>query len=355
MNDENKKSGGKKGRVALIVLCIILALILLLLVAGAALLESTLNKINRTQDTTAQTLNSSQIEELYQSDATDESGDESIPEMDPSDIVWDTVDPSMLGNEDHIINIMLIGQDRREGQGRQRSDSMILCSFNTEKKTLTMTSFLRDTYVQIPGYRDNRLNVPYMLGGMTLLDETLEKNFGVQVDGNVEVDFGQFMSIIDMLGGVDIELTQKEADYLNKNGNWGVENDKSWKLTQGVNHLTGSQALAYSRIRYIDSDFYRTDRQRKVLNALIQAYKDLTVTQMISLLDEILPMITTDMTYSEILHSAVELFPMLSSCTITSQRIPANGAYTSQRVNGMAVLVPDLAKCQQLLAETIGG
>lgn len=350
----SKKSSGKGARIALIALCVVLALILVALVAGTVFLETTLNRINKNNSTSEATLSSDQLASLYQPDETEESGDESIPEMQPDDVTWPDFTGDLVGEDDHIINILLIGQDRRNGQGRQRSDSMILCTFNTQKKTLTLTSFLRDTYVQIPGYKANRLNVPYMIGGMELLDKTLEQNFGVQVDGNVEVDFNQFMDIIDLLGGVDIELTQKEADYLNRRGNWGVDDDKSWTLTKGVNHLTGSQALAYSRIRYLDSDFGRTNRQRNVLNALIKAYKDLPVSQMLSVLYEILPMITTDMTNSEIVNYAIELFPMLSSCTITSQHIPADGAYTSQRVNGMAVLVPDLAKCQQILAESIG-
>lgn len=346
MNDHNKKSGGKKTRIALIILCVILALVLVVLIAGAAFLESTLNLINRVQDTTAHTLSSEEISELYKPDETEESGDDTIPEIDPSDVIWDTVDPGLMENEEHIINILLIGQDRREGQGRQRSDTMILCTFNTQKKTLTMTSFMRDTYVQIPGYKDNRMNAAYVLGGMPLLDQVLEKNFGVTVDGNVEVDFGQFQRIIDLLGGVEIELTAKEAEHMNSR--WGHT------VSAGTRMLTGEEALDYCRIRYIDSDFKRTERQRKVLNSLIQAYKDLPLTQMMGLLTEILPMVTTDLTNSEIIGLAQELFPMLSSCTITSQRIPADGAYSSQKIRGMAVLVPDLAKAQQMLAESIG-
>lgn len=349
MNDNNRNSrrrtGGRKTRVALIILCVILALLLLLLVTGAAFLETTLNKINRVQDTTEYTLSQSEIDDLYATDPGDATADPDIPTMHPDDVTWDTVPTFNTGDE--IVNILLIGQDRREGQGRQRSDAMILCTFNTEKKTLTMTSFLRDTYVQIPGYQDNRINAAYALGGMKLLDSTLNKNFGVEVDGNVEVDFGQFTDIIDLLDGVDINLTSAEANYLNSG--------TGWNLTKGVNHLNGEQALAYSRIRYLDSDFGRTGRQRKVLSALIQAYKDLPVTKMLSLLDDILPMITTDMTNSQIVNYALELFPMLSTCTITSQYIPADGAYESRSIRGMAVLVPDLVKAQRLLAETIGG
>lgn len=354
MNDRHagKRTGGKATRMVLIALCVILALLLLLLVVGATFLDSTLKKINRVQTTTEYTLSQSEIDNLYATDEGDATADPNIPTMNPDDVTWGT-EPTYIVN-DKMVNILLIGQDRREGQGRQRSDAMILCTFNTEKKTLTMTSFLRDTYVQIPGYLDNRINVAYALGGMSLLNSTLAKNFGVQVDGNVEVDFGQFEDIIDLLGGVDIELTAKEAAYLNQNGTMGVGENQRWSLKEGMNHLDGAQALAYARIRKIDSDFKRTERQRNVLNALIQAYKNQPVTKMLSLLDNILPMITTDLTDSQIINYAMELFPLLSSCTIISQRIPADGAYQNRSIRGMAVLVPDLAKAQQLLVESIG-
>ena len=191
-----------------------------------------------------------------------------------------------------------------------------------------MISFLRDTYIsKIPGFWAEKLNAAYCFGGFKTMDETLAAYFGVHVDANVVVDFDGFKSIIDLLGGVDIELTQKEANHLNGQ-------NSTWKLTAGMNHLNGDQALAYSRIRKIDMDAMRAQRQRKVLTALINSYKSKSVTEMATLASQILQtgFIKTDMTSSEVLNYVTTLFPMLSSATINSQQIPAAGTYTDMTV-----------------------
>lgn len=253
------------------------------------------------------------------------------------------------GRGSNLINILLIGQDRREGEGRTRSDSMILCTFNKKTKQLTMTSFLRDLYVPIPGYSSNRLNAAYAAGGMSLLDETLEKNFGIHVDGNVEVDFAQFSEIVDLLGGVEIELRQDEASYINE--------ETGSDLSGGVCKLRGDQALAYARIRKLDSegDFGRTARQRKLMSAMLDAYRGAKLTTLLKLVNQMLPMIATDMNGAKILGYALELFPMLSGVQIVSQRVPADGMYTNQMIDGMAVLVADMEATRQMLAETLTG
>ena len=357
MNRKRKKKGGAT-RVALIILCVFLALILVALIAGSIYLDSMMNLIGKVDSNTQSTMSSSEEQEYLDSlteptetaDATVDST-EDIPTMDPTDVTWATSTDPVVQTE-NIINILIIGQDARKGENRQRSDSMILCTVNKTKKTLTLTSFMRDMYVQIPGKQDNRINASYAMGGMKLLDETLAVNFGVHVDGNVEVDFTGFMDIVDMLGGIDIELTQAEANYLNKNGNWDINPSSAgkWKLKEGMNHLTGEQALAYSRVRKVgNADYGRTERQRKVLTILVNKCKDLNILELNGLLQKVLPMITTDLNNSEILGYALEVFPMLSGLTIETLRIPADGAYSSQSIRGMAVLVPDLEKNRELL------
>lgn len=354
MSNKRKISGGsQKRRALLIVLCVVLAVILAVLVAATVYLEHLMGKIGRTQDTSQPSLSQEEIDAIQNPDETDPGN--TAPSVNPEDVTW-VDDPVTHIGGDQIVNILLIGQDRREGEGRARSDAMILCTFNIEKKTLTMTSFMRDMYVQIPGYMDNRINAAYQLGGSKLLDETLYQNFGVEVDGNVEVDFSRFQQIIDLLGGVDIELTGEEASYLNRRGNWDVDDASAgtWYLSEGMNHLTGEQALAYSRIRYIgNGDYGRTSRQRTVLNALIQAYKNTSLTKMLLLLDDILPLITTDMTDQEIIGYATDLFPLLASSTISTQRIPADGAYYDASIRGMSVLVPDLAENRKMLIDSL--
>lgn len=256
----------------------------------------------------------------------------------------------------NVINILLVGQDRREGQGRMNSDAMILCTINKSAKTLTMTSFMRDMWVYIPEYYNNRINVPYMLGGFELLNDTLSYNFGVSADYNVEIDFSGFMAAIDLVGGVDIELTAAEAKYLNRRGNWGVEEDCNWELVEGVNHLTGSQALAYSRIRDIGDDFGRTSRQRTVLSVLMEKAKQLDLAQMYEMMQQIFPLLTTDMTNGQIMGIVVEVLPILGDLEIVSQRIPMDGEWSYGTRSGADVIVlteGNFEANKQLLVQTM--
>ncbi len=253
----------------------------------------------------------------------------------------------VIGGEDSgVINVLLVGQDRRE-ETRARSDSVILCSFRPEDKQVIITSFLRDLYVEIPGYDANRLNAAYVFGGMPLLEQTLRENFDVAVDGCVEVDFSSFPQLIDLLGGVTLELRQDEADTINASvpGN----------LSEGSNLLNGSQALAYSRIRNLDrdGDFSRTNRQRKLLSSLLDRYREANLLTILSVVADVLPMINTDMSKKQILLLAAKLFPMLDDPSITSQRIPAEGSYTFERVRGMDVLLADMEENKEILCDTI--
>ena len=258
--------------------------------------------------------------------------------MDDEEVEWGQLEGTLLGESDDVINILLIGQDRRPGETRSRSDSMILCTVNRNDKTIVLTSFMRDLYVQIPGYGNNRINASYAWGGMELLNKTLEQNFGIYIDGNVEVDFEQFTEIVDLLGGVPMELRADEAQYINI--------DTQSSLTEGMQQLTGKQALSYSRIRNLDADadFSRTNRQRKVLDALFRQVKDAGLVRLLTLLDEVLPMVTTDMGNGEILGYATKVFPMMSGVSISSQRVPADGAYKGAMIDGMSVLVADMDK-----------
>ena len=325
MNEKKKKTAGQK---ALIVLCIVLAIILVLGIAATIVIQNLLNRITRPGDPATTPDGSA---------ATGE-------ELDPTR-------PNVLDTD--VLNILLIGQDRREGQGAQRSDSMILCTLNKNKKTLTMTSFMRDMYLEIPGYQSNRINVAYASGGFKLLDKTIKHNFDVEISHNVEVDVFSFIKIIDAMGGIDIELTNAEAKYLNRRGNWDYTDDRGWTLEGGMNHLTGTQAVAYCRIRDIGSDFERTARQRKVLTKVLTDVKSMGVTKAYKLLEEVLPMVTTDMSNADILSYAWSMLPMLNDLEIITQRIPVDGSYTGEMIRGMAVLVPNLEKNRDVLQKTV--
>ena len=337
MDKASKRGASSVRKVLFIMLLLVLAAILIV----SVYVNKMLGLIERkpVQD---ETLSSSQLQEIEnQTDAIDDSF--TGPVIDPTDITWST-EPVEVIEGKHMKNILLSGQDRRPGEGRQRSDAMILCSINTKTKTLTMTSFLRDLYVPIPGYQDNRLNAPYQYGGMELLKETLKLNFGVQVDGCIEVDFSRFEKIIDLVGGVDIDLTLSEAMHLNNQG---------FYLREGMNHMNGKAALAYSRIRRIGTDFARTNRQRTVLEAIVNQSRNLSLGQMHSLLEGVLGLVATDMSNKQILELALECFPMLKDLELKTQYIPAEGTYQFVSIRGMAVIMADMEANRKILVDSI--
>ena len=344
MKPEKKKKGKK---ILLIVGLSILGLLLALMIAGLIFGKSLLGMIGRLDPD--ETISQSEIDAIL--DETDPvDPDFTGPVMDENDVETpdETVKPVELS--DNIINFMLVGQDRRPGQGRQRSDSMILVTINVEKKTLTMTSFMRDLWIKIPGKFYERLNVPYAIGGFKLLNATMEDQFGVHVDHNVEVDFTGFEGVIDKVGGVEITLTKSEAGYMNKS------NDE-WSFEAGTYTLNGEQALCYARNRKIGSEFKRTQRQRTILNEVFKKIKNLSLTEMYDLAEEILPLIKTDMTDSEIMKYILELSKILPEIEIVSQRIPVDDGYQLTMIKKKSVIYLNKKhwkKNLDFLRETIG-
>ena len=316
---------------------LIILLVIVLVFAGVYLyINRILNLISRPDDS----------ELLPPSDllASDETMPEGV-ELSTEEIVVATEPADMIHAEDNV-NMLLVGQDQKNGGIRGRADATILCTINTTTKTITMTSFLRDMYVQIPDHFPHKINSAYALGGFPLLDETLKHNFGVQIDGNVSVDFSSFEAIVNAIGGITLSFTPEETAYLNS--------DCGFDLEVGENHVDGLTALAYSRIRHLDSDFGRTNRQRTVMAAIMEQCRSLNMLEAMSLLEEILPMITTDMSNQEIISYAMEAFPILLDCTFNTQYIPAEGTYTYSWADKMSVLAVDLEANRQILKDTLG-
>lgn len=319
---ENKRPSTWK-RTVLIVVSILLALVLLFMAGVGLYINYLMNRMQKVSGDESK-LNSNEVESLLQSDPDLQPLDpsESLPDI--SDITFPTEPSKPVEKPKHIINILLIGQDRTVPGVRARSDSMILVTFNTSAKTVNFTSFLRDAYVQIPGYAANKLNHAYQYGGMELLNKTLKVNYGVDVDGDVEINFDSFKTIIDMLGGVDVTMTEPEIKYMNECTNWG--------LKVGINHLNGEQALFFSRLREIDSDYHRSERQRAVLMALVKAYKDKPVSEMLDLLDDMMGLVTTNMSNNQMWNYGLKVVTMLAGATYGSQRLPADGTFSSGNV-----------------------
>ncbi len=235
---------------------------------------------------------------------------------------------------DGVYNILLIGTDKEE-DGHSRSDTMILATIDDNNKEIKLTSFMRDLWVDIPENESGRLNSAYTIGGAPLLMKTISANFDVHIDNYMLVDFEMFQKLIDSLGGVTVEITEKEAKFINRTTHAKVE--------PGINTLDGDYALIYCRIRKLDSDFMRTQRQRKVINAIIDKIKKQNIIKTVSVANDILPLIQTDISPMKM------TFTVISSATkldysMTQFRIPLDGAYSNERINGQAVLVPDIEK-----------
>ena len=239
-----------------------------------------------------------------------------------------------LAHSEDVKNILLIGLDKANG-GVSRSDSMMLLSIDRKSRTLKLSSFLRDMWVSIPGYYNAKLNAAYAYGGPQLTVDTIESNFKVDIDHFVLVDFDMFEQIIDSLGGVTVDITEKEANFL--------RNNTRVKVPAGENTLSGEYALIYSRIRKLDSDFYRTQRQRKVMTAIINKAKKSSPTTLVKMLSDIMPLITTDIKPAELTKLAFSALRYIRY-DIDQLQVPADNTYSSQMISGQAALVPDMER-----------
>lgn len=342
-SNTNKRKSAKRG--ILIALVVFLSIVLAVLLVATVFASRLLNSINQVSE--QETMSQEQIEEILNEETEpidpDYTGDTiSSEDLDLPDSPVQTVETG-----DDVVNILLVGQDTKDLSRRSRSDSMILCSINKSTGKLTMTSFMRDTYVTIPEFYNQRLNVAYMVGGFDALYNTLEHNFGVKVDHGIAVNFASFQKVIDAVGAIDIELTAAEADHLNAKCGWG--------LKEGINSLDGEKALAYSRIRKLQGgDFNRTNRQRTVMMALLNKAKAMPITELYNLVEALIPLVVTDMNNTEIITTVMDLAPLLQNLEIVSQRIPTDDGYYMTMVDGMSVLIPDLEVNRQFLVDTIG-
>ncbi|MGN0513250.1 MAG: LCP family protein [Lachnospiraceae bacterium] len=329
----------------------ILIFLTIIIIAGVIFVYNKLGKINHVIEIETLPVE----EEFFEIDETAEA-DKDMIQLAPEDVTWsDTVE---VKGEDDIVNILLIGQDRRPGESRARSDTMIIASVNKTDKTITLISLMRDMYVRIPGYSDNRINAAYAFGGMKLLDETIKLNFDIDIDGNVEVDFYGFCDVVDALGGVDIDVKSYEIDSINA-GTRAIYLQRKYTseapviTTAGTYHLNGAQALSYARIRYQgNADYERTQRQRLVLVSLFNKLKTVSISEMLKLADTVLPMVNTDMTSTQIIGLATDVL-MMGVGNIETHNIPQEASYHSANIRGMSVLVPDLDDCRTKLSEFI--
>jgi len=207
------------------------------------------------------------------------------------------VTSSSLRQDPMITNILLVGDDAREemDEDSARSDTMMLVSIDRKHRKIKLTSFLRDSYVDIPGHGYDKLNAANSYGGIQLVIDTLEYNYGIKIDKYVSVGFEAFTELIDGVGGVDVAVTEKEADYLNQTWyKWSLTHKKVTFESGDSVHLDGEKALMFCRIRYLDSDIERTRRQRLVIAALKEKLTSTNPFKLLSVAQAICPNITTD-------------------------------------------------------------
>ena len=247
-----------------------------------------------------------------------------------------------------VINILLLGTDERteEYNENARADSIILLSMNTQNKTIKLISFERGMAVPIAGTgEDDWLTHTFRYGGANLTVKTIEDSFKLNIDHYLRINFYSFKPIVDAVGGIDIELTEAEANAL--------------KLKPGMNHLTGEKAIIYSRLRKIDSDWYRVQRQRNVIKACISKIDSLSVLELNSLIDKVLPMVITDMTKSDISSMTATAIKFLGTGVTNRTEgitIPAKGTYGSKiGMGGRSMFACDFNKNKAIIDEFLYG
>lgn len=280
----------KKMKSWVVVLIVILALLLTLGLAGFFVANHYLSKFNYEVDTTEQ-VDPSAFEKI-ELPAEDAEADEEIKK---------NIDDNVMWYNKNVMNILLIGADKGYvNQGiNPRSDAMIILSIDKQNHQIRLASVLRAAYVSIPGHGHSRLNGAHSVGGPRLLIKTIEQNYKIHIDNYISVDFNAFQKVIDILGGVDIKLTDEEAKFLSS-----VFADSEYNIpkTAGTCHMNGEVALQYVRLRSIDYDRIRTQRQRNVLTQIANKAKTMSANQAMQLLDEILPLVTTDLTKTKIVN-----------------------------------------------------
>lgn len=262
-------------------------------------------------------------------------------EIDKSDVgIKDEVEEKLSTYSDSVINIALFGIDAEDG-GVGRSDSIIIATIDTTHKKLKLTSIMRDSYVAIEGHGDDKINHAYAFGGPQLAIKTLNENFDLNIDDFVAVNFTTLPKIIDMLGGVTIDITSEEVSHIP-----GID-------AAGTYTLTGEQALSYSRIRYASGgDYVRTDRQRAVLSKVFEKVLSINVTQYPSLLSEILPMVQTNLDYSEILNLGNQVLKM-GVTNLEQERFPRDGYCEGKMIDKIYYLTFDKENTVQQLHDYI--
>lgn len=256
-----------------------------------------------------------------------------------------------LKDEALVKNILLLGVDARSSDKAEssRSDTMMLVSLDMKHHCIKLVSFLRDTWVYIPTLeRESKLNAACSSGGYQGVVDAIEYNFGVKIDNYVVTDFEMFKVLVDSLGGVEIDVTKSEAkEVTNHPKRYG-----NVTLESGKNTLTGEQALAYCRIRYIDSDFGRTERQRTVMSAILNTAKHSNPFKLYKMAFNSAPYIETDMSKAGLAKFAAQAATCLTG-DIHQTKVPFEGTWNYATIGGSSVITIDKEENKNMLIDYI--
>lgn len=235
-------------------------------------------------------------------------------------------------------NVLLIGTDRRQDNWNGNSDAIMLLSINRNRQTISLVSFMRDLGVNIPGCGYGKINSAYARGGAELLKQTMEQNFQITITNCASVDFGGMMRIVDLFGGVTIDVTQEEIQVMNSYikemcGLEGLTPENYYLSAGGTIHLNGMQAVAYCRNRYTGRyDFERTARQRRVMEQLYLQAKSMEFSQLLRIAGQAMPLVSHDVS-GEQLTALISMIPAAGNYQVTLERVPYDGLYVSNNEN----------------------
>ena len=391
LNEAASKELKKKRtiRIAVIAVCAVAVLVLLLVGVGYALISHYYGLTKYVEDDDVSTMDIEEASALFSEDGdsyyrmveeTDEDGNvigtayETVNLDDLSDEERESIEASIaadlaeaeaaqssaaeeipIKSSGDVYNLLLVGVDLRAGSNwNGNSDTMILVSINSAKKTIYMTSFMRDLYANIPGVGAYKLNRAYALGGGPLLIQTLEDNYRISIDNYAWVDFYDMIDIIDLIGGLDIDISSDEVRVANNYiaemaSGVGLDANSYYISGSGTLHLNGMQTVAYARIRYVgNADFGRTQRQRDVLTKMFEKLKGMSLTEVNTFLNSALPYVTHNIPSDTVTNLILNVASYLNY-DLVSQRVPFDGYYTYSG----EMLVPDFEYTINMLQSTI--
>lgn len=257
-------------------------------------------------------------------------------------------------------NILLLGGDSRADGKYDRTDAIIILSVNPATNEVKLASIMRDTWISMYGIGKNRINTACKFGGPELVMRTINENFGMNISDYVLVNMAAFKDIVDVLGGITLDITDREQYFINEQivynyKELGIKDEPVKLETYGENTLLdGNQALAYVRLRHIDSDYMRTGRQRDALVAIAKKLQsEGTITTIASVVLTLLSYVETNLTLQELMQLCGVGFS-LDMDSVDQIRLPVDGTFTTgEVVEGAWAIQPDFKKNAQALYDYI--